>query len=97
MAFNVCGHMGTVVLLGIPFEPAVFIPAVMAVKEQHALSISGPSRESMQDALGLLQRRPAAARVITGEVPLEEIDGAMLGLAEGRGGVKVLVDPRPTP
>jgi len=94
MAFNVCGHMGTVVLLGIPFEPAVFIPAVMSVKEQRALSISGPSRESMEGALDLLERRPETARVITGDVPLDEIDRAMLDLAEGHGGVKVLVDPR---
>ncbi|MDP9342857.1 MAG: alcohol dehydrogenase catalytic domain-containing protein [Actinomycetota bacterium] len=94
MAFNVCGHMGTVVLLGIPFEPAVFIPAVMSVKEQRALSISGPSRESMEESLALLERRPDTARVITGDVPLEEIDRAMLDLVEGRGGVKVLVDPR---
>jgi threonine dehydrogenase-like Zn-dependent dehydrogenase len=93
-AFNVCGHGGTVVLLGIPFEPAVFIPAVMSVKEQRALSVSGPSMESMRAALDLLRRRPATARVITRKVPLEKTEEAMRELAEGRGGVKTLVDPR---
>ena len=93
-AFNVCGHGGTVVLLGIPFEPAVFIPAVMSVKEQRALSVSGPSMESMGASLDLLTRRPETARVISAEVPLEETERAMRELAEGRGGVKVLVDPR---
>jgi (R,R)-butanediol dehydrogenase/meso-butanediol dehydrogenase/diacetyl reductase len=93
-AFNVCGHLGTVVLLGIPFEPATFIPAVMTVKEQRALSVSGPTIESMRQALDLLQRRPEAARIITAEVPLEGAERAMRELLEGRGGVKVLVDPR---
>ena len=93
-AFNVCGHGGTVALLGIPFEPAVFIPAVMSVKEQRALSVSGPSMDSMRAALDLLRRRPETAGVIGAEVPLDEIERAMRDLAEGRGGVKMLVDPR---
>jgi threonine dehydrogenase-like Zn-dependent dehydrogenase len=93
-AFNACGHMGTVVLLGIPFEPVMFIPAVMSVKEQRAISISGPSRDSMVDAMGLLRRRPEAVKVVTGERPLSEIQRAFEDLAEGRGGIKVLIDPR---
>lgn len=94
LAFNACGHMGTVVLLGIPFEPAPFLPAVMAVKEQRALSLSGPTVSSMREALNVLIRRPQTARVITGTVPLEELERAMHDLLEGHGGVKVLVDPR---
>ncbi len=93
-AFNACGHMGTVVLLGIPFEPAMFIPAVMSVKEQRALAMSGPSKQSMQDALALLARRPETAKVITDERPLSEIQQAFEDQAEGRGGIKVLIDPR---
>ena len=93
-AFNVCGHLGTVVLLGIPFEPAMFIPAVMSVKEQRALSVSGPSVESMREALELLRRRPEITRVITGEVRLEQAERAMRDLVDGHGGLKVLVDPR---
>jgi threonine dehydrogenase-like Zn-dependent dehydrogenase len=92
-AFNVCGHLGTVVLLGIPFEPAFFLPAVMSVKEQRALSVSGPTMESMREALELLRRRPQTARVITREVPLEETQQAMQDLVDGHGGVKVLVNP----
>jgi (R,R)-butanediol dehydrogenase/meso-butanediol dehydrogenase/diacetyl reductase len=92
--FNVCGHGGTVALLGIPFEPAVFIPAVMSVKDQRALSVSGPTMESMRAALVLVQRQPEVADVITETVPLEDIERAMRELAEGRGGVKTLVDPR---
>lgn len=94
LAFNACGHMGTVALLGIPFEPAMFIPAVMSVKEQRALAISGPSRGSMRAALDLLGRRPDVARVVTGVRPLEEVQEAFEAQAEGTGGVKVLIDPR---
>jgi len=94
LAFNACGHMGTVVLLGLPFEPAMFIPAVMAVKEQRALAITGPSRRSMQDALALLARRPETAKVITDERPLSGIQQAFEDQADGRGGIKVLIDPR---
>ena len=93
-AFNACGHMGTVVLLGLPFEPAMFIPAVMSVKEQRAISMSGPSMSAMEEALALLARRPEIARVVTGVRPLAEVQAAFEELAEGRGGVKVLVDPR---
>jgi threonine dehydrogenase-like Zn-dependent dehydrogenase len=93
-AFNVCGHLGTVVLLGIPFEPAFFLSAVMSVKEQRALSVSGPSMDSMREALELLRRRPQTARVVTGEVPLEATQQAMQDLVNGHGGVKVLVNPR---
>lgn len=94
LAFNACGHMGTVALLGLPFEPVMFIPAVMAVKEQRALAITGPSVASMRTALGILQRKPEVARVITGVRPLEEVQQAFEDLAEGTGGIKVLVDPR---
>jgi threonine dehydrogenase-like Zn-dependent dehydrogenase len=93
-AFNVCGHRGTVVLLGIPFEPAFFLPAVMSVKDQRALSVSGPTMDSMRDALALLGRRPEIAGVITGEVNLEDTERAMRELVEGGGGLKVLVNPR---
>jgi L-idonate 5-dehydrogenase len=94
LAFNTCGHMGTVALLGLPFEPAMFIPAVMAVKEQRALAITGPSRASMEAALDLLARRPGTSGVVTGVRPLEEVQQAFEEQAEGTGGVKVLVDPR---
>lgn len=94
VCLNTCGHMGTVVLLGIPFEPAIFIPAVMSVKEQRALSISGPDMDSMREALALLERRPQTAKIITRVVPLEETERAFKDLVEGRGDVKILVDPR---
>jgi threonine dehydrogenase-like Zn-dependent dehydrogenase len=94
LAFNACGHLGTVVLLGIPFEPAMFIPAVMSVKEQRALSVTGPSMASMGTALEVLQRRPEVARVVTGVRPIGEVQQAFEEQAEGTGGIKVLVDPR---
>jgi threonine dehydrogenase-like Zn-dependent dehydrogenase len=94
LAFNACGHMGTVALLGLPFEPALFIPAVMAVKEQRALAITGPSMRSMEAALALLRRNPAAADVITGTRALAEVQQAFEELADGTGGIKILVDPR---
>jgi len=86
--------MGTVALLGLPFEPAMFIPAVMAVKEQRALSITGPNRASMEAAVDLLRRRPRTADVVTGVRPLDEVQQAFEEQAEGTGGVKVLIDPR---
>ena len=91
-AINVCGHAGTVVLLGIPFEPAFIIPAVMSVKEQRMFSISGSTRESMAASLALLERRPEIANLVTGTVPLGETERAMHDLVEGHGGVKVLVE-----
>lgn len=93
-AFNVCGHRGTVVLLGIPFEPAFFLPAVMSVKDQRALSVSGPTMETIEKGLELLARRPEIAEVVTAEVGLGDVERSMLELADGTGGLKVLVDPR---
>jgi threonine dehydrogenase-like Zn-dependent dehydrogenase len=65
----------------------------MAVREQRAFSISGPSMGSMQRALELLGERPQTAKVITDTVPLTEIGAAFERLVAGDGGVKVLVAP----
>ncbi|MGH2723396.1 MAG: zinc-dependent alcohol dehydrogenase [Actinomycetota bacterium] len=94
LALNTARHGGVVALLGIPFEPAPIIPAVMAVKELRAFSISGPDREDIASALDLLTRRPEIGRVATSVVPLEGIGEAMGRLADGQGhDVKVLVAP----
>ncbi len=94
LAFNTARHGGIVGLLGIPFEPAPIIPAVLAVKELRAFSISGPSMETLRDALGILVRRPEVGRLATSVVPLEETGRAMLRLVNGeQGEVKVLVSP----
>jgi L-iditol 2-dehydrogenase len=93
-AFNACGHGGVVGVLGIPFEPTVIIPAVFSVKEQRAFSISGPSIESMRRALALLgEERPQTAKIVTGTVALDDVQSAFAALADGTGGVKVLVSP----
>jgi threonine dehydrogenase-like Zn-dependent dehydrogenase len=92
-AINACGHGGVVGVLGIPFEPTVIIPAVFSVKEQRAFSISGPSIESMRRALELLEERPQTAKIVTGTVALDDAPSAFAALAEGTGGVKVLVGP----
>ena len=92
-AINVCGQMGTVVLLGMPIEPATIFTPVIGVKEQRILSLSGPTPESMREAMEILIRRPEAAAVITSTVPLEGAERAMHDLVEGHGGVKVLVEP----
>jgi threonine dehydrogenase-like Zn-dependent dehydrogenase len=91
-AINVCGHMGTVCLLGMPIEPATIFTPVISVKEQRLVSIAGPSKESMLEAMRILQRRPEVATVVTGTVPLAETQRAMHDLVAGTGGVKVLVD-----
>ena len=44
--------------------------------------------------LELLAERPEIGDVVTGTVGLDGLDGAMADLADGRGGIKVLVDPR---
>ncbi|HEX2029983.1 MAG TPA: alcohol dehydrogenase catalytic domain-containing protein [Actinomycetota bacterium] len=95
LAFNTARHGGVVGILGIPFEPVPIIPAVLAVKELRAFSISGPNREDIVASLDLLARRPEIRRVATSVVPLEETGAAMARLADGEGSeVKVLVDPR---
>jgi hypothetical protein len=65
----------------------------LSIKEQRAVSISGPSPDSMRRALDLLRKRPEVGGVVTGTVTLEGLGAAMESLAEGRGGIKVLVDP----
>lgn len=95
LAFNAARHGGVVGILGIPFEPAPVIPAVLAVKELRAFSISGPNKEDIAASLDLLARRPGIGRVATSVVSLEETGEAMRRLADGDGmDVKVLVDPR---
>jgi 2-desacetyl-2-hydroxyethyl bacteriochlorophyllide A dehydrogenase len=96
-AFNACGHAGVIGVLGIPFEPAAIIPAVFSVKEQWAFSISGPSIASMRRALELLVERPQTAKIITGTVTLDDAPSAFAALADGTGGVKVLVSPSTDP
>jgi L-idonate 5-dehydrogenase len=90
-AFDACGPMGTVGILGIPMAPVFLLR--MTLREQRAFSIQGPSRESMQSATALLQERPEIAKVITGTVPLDRTDQAFARLVEGDGGIKVLVAP----
>jgi threonine dehydrogenase-like Zn-dependent dehydrogenase len=89
--FDVCGHAGAVVILGIPMAPVFLLR--MTLKEQRAFSIQGPSPQSMRGALDLLRTRPQTAKVITGEVPLEDTNQAHADLVAGIGGVKVLVAP----
>jgi L-idonate 5-dehydrogenase len=89
--FDVCGHLGTVAILGIPLSPVLLLQ--MPLKEQRAFSISGPSPASMAGAMDLLQRRPQTADVITDTVPLDGADAAFASLADGTSGVKVLVEP----
>ena len=57
------------------------------------MSIAGPTPETMREAMEILVRRPEVASVITHVVPLGEAQRAMLDLVDGRGGVKVLVEP----
>jgi threonine dehydrogenase-like Zn-dependent dehydrogenase len=89
--FDACGYQGVVGVLGVPMAPILLLR--MFVKEQRAFSLSGPSRESMEQALRFLGERSEIGRVITGTVPLEETDQAFRRLVAGDGGVKVLVAP----
>ncbi len=89
--FEVCGALGVVGILGIPMAPVLLLR--MTIKEQRAFSISGPSMDSMAAALDLLAARPHVSSVVTGTVGLDRLDETMAALADGRGGIKVLVDP----
>jgi threonine dehydrogenase-like Zn-dependent dehydrogenase len=89
--FDACGYQGVVGVLGVPMAPILLLR--MFVNEQSAFSLSGPSRESMETALRLLQERPQIGKVVTGTVPLDETDQAFRRLVAGDGGVKVLVAP----
>jgi threonine dehydrogenase-like Zn-dependent dehydrogenase len=90
-AFDACGPMGAVGILGIPMAPVFLLR--MTLREQRAFSIQGPSRESMKRATSLLQERSDIAKVITGTVPLDRTDQAFARLGDGDGGIKVLVAP----
>ena len=65
----------------------------MTLREQRAFSISGPSMESMHRAVQFLGERPEVGDVVTGTVGLDRLDPAMAALADGTGGIKVLVEP----
>jgi threonine dehydrogenase-like Zn-dependent dehydrogenase len=88
---DTCGPLGVIGILGVPMAPVLLLR--MAVREQRAFSLSGPSTGSMHRALELLQRRPEIGRVITGTVPLAATNDAFEALVRGDGGVKVLVEP----
>jgi threonine dehydrogenase-like Zn-dependent dehydrogenase len=88
---DVCGYQGVVGLVGVPMAPVLLLR--MFVREQRAFSLSGPSMESMREALGLLRERPEIAKIITGAVSLDQTQQAFERLAAGNGGVKVLVAP----
>jgi threonine dehydrogenase-like Zn-dependent dehydrogenase len=87
---DACGYLGVVGIVGIPMAPVLLLR--MALREQRAFSLSGPSEDSMRRALALLGSQPRAVRPITGVVPLEAINETFEDLSRGRGGVKVLVD-----
>jgi threonine 3-dehydrogenase len=89
--FDACGYQGVIGVLGVPMAPILLLR--MFVKEQRAFSLSGPSRESMERALRLLQERTEVGKVVTGIVPLDDTDRAFRRLVAGDGGVKVLVAP----
>jgi threonine dehydrogenase-like Zn-dependent dehydrogenase len=90
-AIDVCGHGGVIGIVGIPMAPVLLLR--MALREQRAFSLSGPSMESLRRALELLQGRPEIADVITSTVSLDELNEAFDALARGDGGVKVLAQP----
>ncbi len=89
--FDTCGYEGVVGILGIPMGPAFLLR--MTLRELTAFSIQGPSMEAMRRAIGLLRDRPEGRRAITDVVGLDEIARAFEDLTDGRGGVKVLVQP----
>jgi threonine dehydrogenase-like Zn-dependent dehydrogenase len=89
--FDTCGYEGVVGILGIPMAPVFLLR--MTLRELRAFSIQGPSMDSMRRAIELLRDRPEGRVAITGTVPLEAVPQAFEDLVEGRGGVKVLVEP----
>jgi threonine dehydrogenase-like Zn-dependent dehydrogenase len=93
-AIDVCGNLGVIGIVGIPVAPVLLLR--MALREQQAFSLSGPSMDSMSEALRLLREKPEIARVITRTVRLDEVDRAFQDLVSGTGGVKVLVGPAPS-
>lgn len=94
LAINTARHGGVVGLLGIPFEPTPIVPAVLAVKELRAFSISGPEKEHIERALQVLAQRPEAAAIATSTVGLDGVQDAMSALADGAtDDVKVLIAP----
>jgi threonine dehydrogenase-like Zn-dependent dehydrogenase len=91
--FDTCGPEGVVGILGVPMAP-VFLLRMM-LRDLRAFSVQGPTMDSMRRAIELLRTRPEGRLAITGSVPLDQAPAAFEALAEGRGGVKVLVAPGP--
>lgn len=89
--FDTAGNEGVIGILGIPMAPAFLLR--MTLRELRAFSIQGPSMASMSRALELLGRTPNASAPVTDVITLDELPGAFDALAEGRGGIKVLVSP----
>ena len=78
---DACGPLGVIGILGIPMTPVLLLR--MAVREQRAFSLSGPSPDSMRRALDLLVKRPETRAVVTGTVPLGRIDQTFDALSRG--------------
>jgi threonine dehydrogenase-like Zn-dependent dehydrogenase len=89
--FDACGHAGTVGILGIPTQPVLLLR--MTVREQQAFSIAGPDKVSIEAALEHGASHPELAGMVTSTVGLDDLQPTMELLADGKGGIKVLVDP----
>jgi len=91
--FEICGPDGVVGILGVPMAPVFLLR--MTLRDVRAFSIQRPTMDSMRHAIDLLRTRPEGRMAITGVVSLDESPAAFEDLAEGRGGIKVLVAPGP--
>jgi|FLYL01.1.fsa_nt_gi threonine dehydrogenase-like Zn-dependent dehydrogenase len=90
--FDVCGPLGTVMVLGIPKEPVLLLR--VTTREQTVRSISGPDLTSMAHALHHLNRHRELAAIVSDVVGLEEAERVFAELIrEPSDRIKVLIDP----
>jgi (R,R)-butanediol dehydrogenase/meso-butanediol dehydrogenase/diacetyl reductase len=92
-ATNLLAAGGRAVLLGVPMAPATVVPMVWVTRELTVVGSIASTDEDFRDAIGLLERLPEIARIVTRRVGLEELPGVFDELLERPADGKVVAVP----
>jgi (R,R)-butanediol dehydrogenase / meso-butanediol dehydrogenase / diacetyl reductase len=86
---------GKLILVGVPFGQANVAPLMWVTREIDVIGSIASTEDDFAASIQLLSQRPEiASTVITGRVPLAEVDAAFAELIAPTRGGKVVVDPR---
>lgn len=92
-SFRLARPGGSVLLIGVCIGSIEVLPVSWMLKELTIRSSLGCSREEQRRALAwVLAGHPDARPLVTRRIGLEEVPGAMQGLAEGADEIKVVVE-----